>query len=108
MRKLATACLITLLCAMPSTLLADSPNPTTDCPEGLVCLLPAEAIALREKNLDLRARIVELEEDLGIAKAKRLRRIGHNVGCGGGLAVVDGAGTWEVGLYCGYLFGWRF
>ena len=90
------------------TITLSAPDPVSDCPTGLVCLLPDEARQLRATNLDLRASIVKLRQEVGILKATKLRRFGHNVGCGGGLAVVDGDGTWEMGVYCGYMFGYRF
>jgi len=99
---------VMMLCAGGLTGYSQTPDPTTECPHGLVCLTPDEARQLRATNLDLRASIVKLRQEVGILKATKLRRFGHNVGCGGGLAVVDGDGTWEMGVYCGYMFGYRF
>ena len=63
---------------------------------------------VRQKNIDLRETIVDLREEVALVKAKKLKRVGHNVGCGGGLAVVSADEGWRAGLFCGYTWGWRF
>jgi len=102
--------ILTLVLGATATSAAQTADPIKDCPPDLVCLTRDEAVALRSQELDLRAEIVNLREKLAVANAKRLKRFGGSVGCGGGVAAGNwgDGGTWTFAPYCGYLWGWRF
>ena len=80
-----------------STCLAQ-PDPVTDCPPGLVCLLPAEAAKLRLK-------VIDLKEQLALVKARKLKRLGLTMGCGAGVPLI---GDTALDGYCGVMWGFRF
>ena len=98
MRRLIITLPLIWLLAATIAFTSTQPNPAADCPPGLVCFLPEEVVNLRLK-------IIHLKEQVALLKAKKLRRLGHNVGCGAGVTLDSEVGA---GLYCGYMFGWRF
>ena len=104
-----TAACLALALSLCSTCLWAA-DPVKDCPKGLVCYTVAEDFARTDKLLQRKLEIVDLQEKLSVAKAKQLRKVGHNLGCGGGLAVTSASegGVWEPGLFCGYMFGYRW
>ncbi len=68
------------------------------CPANLVCFSISEWKEIRE-------RMIDLEEREGLLHARKLRRLGSSVGCGGGVAFNDET---NAALFCGYLWGFRW
>lgn len=90
------ACLIAAMLTMGSP-----PDAVRDCPKGLVCFTVDEAA-------DIDVRLIELERDLKVARAKT-KRFGLTAGCGPGVAarVLDGEATLDSAIVCGVVWGPR-
>ena len=85
MRPGLSGLLLAMTLALPCALYGagSTENPSIACPQGYVCLRIKEAA-----NLD--RKLITLERDLALAKARGLHRVGWTVGCGPGLgSVVD-------------------
>lgn len=98
---------IILAASLASTVLAadgrpPSPDPVKDCPKGLVCFTTAEAAQIDRK-------LITLQRDLDLARVKRLRRLGWNLGIGGGTSLDPTSPVGiraDIGIYA--TFGFRF
>lgn len=113
MKVITVFTLVMLLCAPAGNLLSQhnvdgskcsmsSTEPVIDrCPANLVCFSISEWKEIRE-------RIIDLEEREGLLRARKLRRLGSTVGCGGGVAFNDNTDFASAALFCGYLWGFRW
>jgi len=108
MMGLRRACILGMLTFVSVGLLraaepSNGPDPVRDCPVGLVCFRPAEI-----GEIDIR--LIELERDLKIARAK-VARLGWTIGCGtGGSVAFDGGkiALEQHVVMCGAMWGLRF
>ena len=87
-----------LLVCLFSPVIAASPKTTpVECPPEMVCFTIEEAHRINVK-------LIELERDLKIAKAKKLRRFGPSIGCTVGYEFE----TSGPGINCGLMYGFRW
>ena len=107
LRRFSCVLLCAISCMISTTMISASQNngpsePPVKCPKGYVCL-SLEVATLTDVKL------VELDRDLKLAKAKS-KRLGGVLGCGVGvgLQVEDGDTTFDATPFCGVVWGWRF
>jgi len=83
-----------------------SPKPSTASP---LFAGPTDVCLSSDQAADIDTKIVVLERDLKLAKAKA-RKFGGVLGCGAGIGwkVDQGVTTVDATPFCGAVFGWRF
>lgn len=89
------------LLLLGGSLALGAPDPVEDCPEGLICFTLQEFIGIREAEIGL-------AKEYELLKVRQIRRIGWNVGCGGGMTLTVDSDDPPAAVGCFVTWGWRF